>query len=727
MGLKILSLRVPRESENTPEQTAQLLASLARSTRSAGLLDRLAGTGTLALSLEVTLVGGQITFAIACPDHLESFVRSQVLATYPDCVIKATPDYLEKWDLSSGSLASVLQRYAAYFPLRDYADYKDVDPMLPMLGVLSHAKDTDKVLIQFILTPAPPSVQSAAYVYTHPQSETGKTPSADGKKLVDDKLSQPLVRVSIHFAASNPDHIHDLSGAISVLNRPDGNSLVTRSANIWNKSKLGRAILGRMPFKFFLHGAPVLNVMELSSLWHLPGVYTKLPNVAWSPSRSLVEPPENLPIFTPPQSPPKLGGEGEARGSNGDVNFFAKAVYKNQEAVFGLKLEDRLRHLYILGKSGTGKSTMLENMAVDDFKKGRGVAFIDPHGDSAEALLSYIPKNRVNDTIYFNPADREHPIALNILEVEDPDQAELVASGIVAIFHKLYGHSWGPRLEYILRNTVLTLAFVPGSTLPDVITMLTDAKFRQKIYKNLKNPQLLAFWQKEFDPLDEKIRLEHISSILNKVGQFVSSPLIQNLISRPKSTINLKKVLDSGQILIANLSTGRLGEDNSALLGAMLITQLELAALNRVHKQAEERRPFFLYVDEFQNFATTSFIKILSEARKFKLGLVLANQYIAQIPEDIQKAIFGNAGSVVCFVLGAEDARVMEAEFGGKFTKDSLVALQKYQIGVKMTIDSEVSQPFLATTLPPLKSTNQNRQAVIDQSRMRYSWKPTKS
>jgi hypothetical protein len=478
----------------------------------------------------------------------------------------------------------------------------------------------------------------------------------------------------------------------------------------WQQKSLWLHIMSRKPYKSLITPLTALNVMELSSLWHLPGIYTKIPNISWSVSTSLSEAPENLPVYIKDTD-------------NTDINFFAATVFHNQPSTFGLRLEDRLRHTYILGKSGTGKSTLLENMAVDDFKKGRGVAFIDPHGDSAEALLNYVPSNRINDVIYFNPDDRDHPISLNILEVKNPDQAELVASGIVAIFHKLYGHSWGPRLEYILRNTLLSLTQVPGSTLPDVIKMLTDFNFRKNLYPKINNAHLLAFWKNEFDRLDERTRTEQISSILNKVGQFVNSPLIHNLISHPASSIDLEDILNSGKILIANLSQGKLGEDNSALLGAMFITQLQLAAMNRIDQKKEDRREYFLYVDEFQNFATESFIKILSEARKFKLGLILANQYISQIPEPIQKAIFGNAGTIICFVLGSEDARLMEAEFGSSFTAANLVSLQKYQIALKMTVDGAVSLPFLASTLPPHKSINQNREKIMISSRQRYSSK----
>lgn len=716
MTLQLLSLRVPRESDNTPEQTAQLLASLAKATKSPGWLAQVSGSSPLHITLEVTLEGGQVVFAIAFPTHLNTFVQSQILATYPDAVMTPQPDYLASWHATPPHMSLIRQASAPYFPLRDYADYKEVDPMLPLLGVLSKAGADDRLLIQFVLSPATSRIQSQAHSYLHPKpryDEAGKpikdTPP-EGKKIIEDKLSHPLVGVSIRFASTRSDLLHDLAGAVSVLNRPDGNSLVAARLFPWQKSKLWDHIRYRLPFSSLTLPPTVLNVMELSSLWHLPGIYTKLPNVAWAPSASLVEPPENLPVFS-------------KDSDNQDLNFFAKTHFRNQETTFGLKLEDRLRHVYILGKSGTGKSTLLENMAVDDFKKGRGVAFLDPHGDSAQNLLDYIPSRRISDVVYFNPADRDHPVSLNILETADPDSAELVASGIVAIFHKLYGHSWGPRLEYILRNTLLTLTLIPGTTLPDVIKTLTDTKFRHSLYPKITNTQLLSFWQNEFDLLDDRARLEQISSILNKVGQFVNSPLIHGLISHSKSTLDLEDILNSSKILVANLSQGKLGEDNSALLGAMLITRLQLAAMSRVDTPHAARKEFFLYVDEFQNFATESFIKILSEARKFRLGLTLANQYIAQIPEPIQKAIFGNVGTTICFVLGSEDARVMEAEFGSQFSREALVSLQKHQIALKLAIDQAVSQPFLATTLPPLKSTNLNRDKVIATSRQRYALK----
>ena len=353
-------------------------------------------------------------------------------------------------------------------------------------------------------------------------------------------------------------------------------------------------------------------------------------------------------------------------------------------------------------------------------KKREGVAVIDPHGDLCEILLDYIPSYRINDVIYFNPADKEHPLILNPLEVENPAQKELVASGIVSIFYKLYAHSWGPRMEYILRNTLLSLVEIPNSTLVDVLKVLTNKSFRQKISNKLTDPVLKEFWTEEFEKMPERLQKEAISPILNKVGQFVTSPLIRGIIGKPKSSFNLEKIMDEGKILLANLSAGKLGEDNSALLGAMLITKIQLAAMNRVNIPEEKRRDFYLYVDEFQNFATTSFIKILSEARKYRLCLTLANQYMAQLDEKVQSAILGNAGSLISFLIGAEDGKILEREFGEKFTENDLVSLSNYQTIIKLAIDNLTSMPFFATTLPLSISRNQNREKVIKVSRERH-------
>jgi hypothetical protein len=404
-------------------------------------------------------------------------------------------------------------------------------------------------------------------------------------------------------------------------------------------------------------------------------------------------------------------------------NFFARTTAKNREVIFGLKTIDRRRHAWIVGKTGTGKSTLIANMAIDDLKKGRGIAIIDPHGDLCDTVMDYIPKERINQTIFFNPADRDFPIVLNPLEVTNREEAELVVSGIVSIFNKIFGFSWGPRLEYILRNTLLTLAALPDTTLENVLTALTNPTYRKKMIAQTTDPVLKNFWVNEFEKMPDKQREEAISPILNKVGQFVTSPLIRRIIGQSKSSIHIEEVMNDGYILLASLSQGRLGEDNATLLGAMLITKFQLAAMRRVDMPEEQRRDFFLYVDEFQNFATPSFMKILSEARKYRLALTLANQYMAQIPPEVQKSILGNAGSMIAFTVGAEDASIIHKEYAEVFSETDLVNLANRQIAAKLMIDGHATRPFIAHTLPLPASKNQNREKVLRISRERWAFK----
>jgi hypothetical protein len=345
---------------------------------------------------------------------------------------------------------------------------------------------------------------------------------------------------------------------------------------------------------------------------------------------------------------------------------------------------------------------------------------VDPHGDLSQIILDYIPKRRLNDVVYLEPFDSARPFSLNVLEAREGQHKDLVASGIVSIFYKLYGESWGPRLEYILRNVILTLLEVEGATLVDVLKLLSDDEYRRDVVATLQDPVLKNFWEKEFAKMPAAMRAEAVSPIQNKVGQFVSSKMIRNIIGHPTSTLNLVDIMDEGKILILNLSQGKLGEDNAALLGAMIITQIQLAAMGRSYQKEEDRRDFFLYVDEFQNFATQSFIKILSEARKYRLSLTLANQYIDQLDELVQRAVFGNVGTLISFVMGAHDAYIFSKEFGELYTESDLVSLGKYETVLKLSIDGHTSAPFPATTLPLPAVKNDNREKIIKTSKERY-------
>lgn len=406
-----------------------------------------------------------------------------------------------------------------------------------------------------------------------------------------------------------------------------------------------------------------------------------------------------------------------------EVAVFAQTTYRNQFKKFGIKTDDRRRHMYLIGKTGMGKSTILENMIVDDIRAGHGVAVVDPHGDLAEKIIEFIPENRVDDVVYFNPSDINYPIAFNVVEQVEPHLRHLVASGLIGIFQKLWADSWGPRLEYILRNAILAILDFPGSTLLGVVRMLSDKNYRKRVVANVKDPVVKAFWEKEFSGYADKFAAEAVSPIQNKVGQFLSSSLMRNVIGQVKSAIDIRNIMDSGKILIMNLSKGRIGEDNSALLGAMMITKIQLAAMSRVDTPEKDRRDFYLYIDEFQNFSTDSFANILSEARKYRLNLILAHQYIEQLNEKVKPAVFGNVGTIIVFRVGAADAEQLVKEFTPTFTEEDIVNLPKYEMYLKLMIDGIASAPFSAAGLPPLSEGEKtgNKDKVIAYSREKYA------
>ncbi len=401
--------------------------------------------------------------------------------------------------------------------------------------------------------------------------------------------------------------------------------------------------------------------------------------------------------------------------------YIAKTNFRNQQRKFGIKLDDRRRHFYVIGKTGMGKTTVLENMMIQDVQQGHGLAVIDPHGDFVEKILDFIPSSRINDVVYINPADFDYPIAFNVLESINLDHRHLVASGLLSVFKKMWIDSWGPRLEYILRNCILSLLEYPGSTLLGIPRILVDKAYRKKVIDKVDDPIVKAFWKTEFEQYAQQFRSEAIAPIQNKIGQFLSSSLIRNIVGQPKSSFDLREIMDSHKILLLNLAKGRIGEDNAALLGGMMITKLQVAAMSRVDVLEEERRDFFLYVDEFQNFATDSFANILSEARKYRLNLIIAHQYIEQLSEEVQAAVFGNVGTLVCFRVGATDAEFLAAEFMPTFDETDLVNLAKYDIYLRLMINGVASDPFSATTLPPISARTANADKVISVSRERYA------
>lgn len=396
-----------------------------------------------------------------------------------------------------------------------------------------------------------------------------------------------------------------------------------------------------------------------------------------------------------------------AESDNDKVTYFAETDSRHDHKKFGIKAEDRSKHVYVIGKTGMGKSTLLENMAIQDIQNGNGVVFIDPHGGTAEKLLEYVPEERAKDVLYFAPFDMEHPISFNIMEDVGVNKRHLVVNGLMSVFEKIWEDAWSARMAYILQNTLLALLEYPGATLLAVNRMYTDKEFRNKVVANVTDVSVKSFWVDEYAKYTDRYTQEATPAIQNKIGQFAGNPLIRNIIGQPKSSFNLREIMDGKKIMIVNLSKGRVGEGNARLLGSMLITKIYLAAMSRADEKANtlSKLPqFYLFVDEFQSFADKSFADILSEARKYKLNLTMAHQYIEQMEEEVRDAVFGNVGTMIVFRVGAYDADLLEKEFAPTFMAEDLVNLGLRQIYLKLMIDSVTSQPFSATTLPPIES-----------------------
>lgn len=383
------------------------------------------------------------------------------------------------------------------------------------------------------------------------------------------------------------------------------------------------------------------------------------------------------------------------------ITVFAETNFRDQRKRFGIRKKDRRYHMYVVGKTGVGKSTLLLNMIRQDIENNEGICVLDPHGDLIDKILKGIPEYRLKDLIYFNPQYKEQSLYFNPLEVFNPSERHLVVSSLVSVFKKIWADFFGPRMEYILRNSLSTLVEFSNSTLVDLERILQDRDFRMKVIERLQNRNLKDFWLNEFEKYHPKFQQEAIAPIQNKIGQFLNNPILRNILSQPKSSFNLREIMDNGKILLINLSKGRIGEDATSLLGSMLISKMGLSALSRQDIPKEKRKDFYLYVDEFQSFATSSFTDILSEARKYLLSLILANQYLSQIDEKVRGAIFGNVGTIISFKVGLEDAKFLAEEFYPKFSQEDLINLPCYSIYLKLMIDGKTSKPFSADSLYP--------------------------
>lgn len=708
-----LHVKNPKDDETPIESAVQIFASLLP--RDYYPLAKRAIFPYPIYAFEIYLLQQTVYFYVTCEARQETLVKSLVTAAFPTAVVTKTTDPMALVTSQKNIVLGEEVLNAAYmYPVKTYLDYEDVDPLASLVGFLGRQPRDIQAAVQIALKPASfpwaARAMSKAKAMFHDVPADKYTHNPE-YRTISRKAAFQGGKACIRIVVSSNTHsslgstLHNLGGTFGSFSLGEGNQFIFKRRYATPQILLSR-IKARAIRPHERHNQ-ILNAQELATIWHPPGfLLAGVKNITWGKTLK-GEPPESLPVV-------------DSVKNKEDANFFAKCEFRNKNQIFGIKTEDRRKHIYVIGKTGAGKSTLIANMAIDDIRRGRGIGIIDPHGDLSNIILEYIPRRRIRDVVYLEPFDTARPFSLNVLEVKNKQHRDLVASGIVSIFNKIYGESWGPRLEYILRNCILTLLEVEGCTLPDILKLLADKDFRDRTVAKLTDPVLSDFWTKEFAKMPDNLRAEAISPIQNKVGQFVSSRMIRNIIGEPKSSIDLQKIMDEGKILILNLSQGKLGEDNAALLGAMIITQIQLAAMNRAYVDEDARRDFFLYVDEFQNFATTSFIKILSEARKYRLSLTLANQYIEQIEEDVTKAIFGNVGTLITFVIGARDAYPLSKEYSELYTEGDLVSLGKYEIVLKLSVDGQTSAPFPATTVPLPSLRNDNSKNIIKLSKEKF-------
>ncbi|NIT04607.1 type IV secretion system DNA-binding domain-containing protein [Candidatus Saccharibacteria bacterium] len=747
----LLEIRVPRGNEKDPLAAEQMFASLH------GLL-RVDPHEQEHISFEIASDASGIHFYAWCPQHLQEFVAGQIYAQYPSAEIKPVEHDYMNTDLSGLSVCGATLKLPkeSFFPLKTFRDF-EVDPLASVTGSMGEVGEGERIWLQILVRPVPDGWQETGHAYVeevktgvakaklgvsefvrgvveeigsliphafeqfvNPERQAEKIAKAGGPsrieyprlsagqelelKMIEDKLTRMGFEVAIRVltAALDEENCNKLLRGVTASFRQFS------SANL--NSFVGTAPGGRIgDFKktvttrTFPEEKPyILDTAELASVFHLPNVSVETPAISWATYKK-GEPPANLPTS--------------------NCTYFAQTTFRERLVRFGIKRDDRRKHMYLVGKTGTGKSTLFKNMIVQDIQNGEGVAVLDPHGDLVKDLLDFIPPERVKDVVYFDPADVERPVGLNLLELNDTSQKNLLASGLLDAFKKHFiDISWGPRLEYLLNNAILTLLEVPGTTLLGITRLLSDKNYQKYIVHKVKDPVLRDFWETEYKQMmgNPRLHTEAVAPIQNKVGRFLASSTIRNIVGQRTSSLDLDDIMNSGKILLVNLSKGKIGEDNANLLGSLLISRINFTAMQRVRLPEDERRDFYVYADEFQNFASGSFASILSEARKYRLSLHLTHQYVEQIPENMQDAIFGNVGTILVFAVGAPDAAVLEKEFVPYFTAEDLISLDKFHMYVKLMADGMISKPFSAVSFPPPEGRTYQSQEAVEFSRTSY-------
>ena len=742
----LLILEIPRTNDKSELAAEQFFASLHGILRDKKEL-RNSGGIQEHVSFEIAAVGKLIRFYVWVPKHLQNFVEGQIYAQYPAVqILTAADDYTKRqFEHPVVHTAELVLSDQDVLPIKTFQNF-EVDPLAGITATLAKLEDvTEEVWIQVLARPIADDWhrRASAYVnrvrsgatsgfnmgdfkwffqilealWTPPSDGTGGAATTreltDREKTriaeVEQKSNKLGYQVKIRLAYLGEDktaaklRMQALIGTFKQFNSTNLNGFRA------SKMSFERDDLTPYTARHFIDRGFILNIEELASVFHLPHTNVETPNIVWASTKT-AEPPTNLPVLT---------GD---RSMDDQISAFGITNFRGSNQQFGLYRYDRSRHVYIIGQTGAGKSGLLELFTLSDIYHNQGYAIIDPHGDFAVDNLRFIPAHRIKDVVYFNPADTAHPLGFNPMEVLDPNLKSNTSSEIIGVLKRMFGESWGPRLEYILRYTILALLDHPNTTMLDITRMLTDKKFRKEVLASCTDAVVLQFWNVEFNSWTDKFQAEAIAPVLNKVGAFTANPVIRNIIGQPKSTFNIRQIMDDGKILIVNLSKGLIGEDNAGILGSFLVTKIQLAAMSRSDiASIEDRRPFYLYVDEFQNFATDSFATILSEARKYGLNLTVANQYISQMSDTVRDAVFGNVGTMISFRVSADDAPILAKQFEPQFEPGDLLQMHNRNFIINMVIKGEKAPSFSATTLALPTSQTDYYDHIVEHSRKLYS------
>jgi hypothetical protein len=703
----LLQVVVPRDNEIKIDAAEQMIASL-YSVKHGGFLSFLKPQDHF--SFEIVALPENILFYVSCPAHLRDLVEKQIHGAYPGAEVKEVDEYNIFSEEGKVAFAALKLRSANFYPIKVYKDLP-TDPLSSLTSALAKMQPGEGAAIQILVSPAKNDWRALGKRYIAKQRQTevqGEGKYVDVKALdaIEQKCAKPGFETTIRIVVSSSTkesakmHVDNIKGAFEQF------------SSEWNSLK-GAPIRFKKNFMidFIYRYQPVwgkqsvLNSEELATIFHFPNKMVETPHIFWL----------NAKRAPAPAQIPTIG------------LHLGRSVYRGIERPIFISEDDRRRHTYVIGKTGTGKTELMKYLAMQDIKAGKGVAFVDPHGDAAEDLLNQIPAERAEDVIYFDPSDYERPVGLNMLEAYTEQQKHFVATHIIGLMYKLYDPHMtgiiGPRFEHAIRNAMLTVMSEAGSTFVEVVRCLTDSSFVQEILPKVDDAMVRRYWTDQIAQTADFHKSEVLDYIVSKFGRFVTNKLMRNIIGQSKSSFDLRRVMDEQKILIVNLSKGKMGEENSNFLGLVLVPKILVAAMSRQDVPEEKRPDFYLYVDEFQNFATETFADILSEARKFRLNLIVANQFIGQMEEEVKNAIFGNVGTLVAFRVGVNDASYLQHEFQPTFTESDLINIERFNAYVKTIVENEPVPPFSLDTTRDLSQVARNYKVgemIRQLSRLRY-------